>query len=185
MDKKEKIIQISANLFHQYGYHSVGLSTILKEAEIPKGSFYHYFKNKDDLLMEVISLFIQETIKIFHCFPKTIDGLYGFFNAYFSRFEELGFTRGCPIGNFALELSDVNEDARLCLKKWTGFLEKEIQFILLNEDYEPQEAVSLASFMVSAFEGVLLKAKIEKTKKPLDEFNEYIFKKLLNFKEAK
>ena len=52
MDKREKIIKISADLFHQYGYNSVGLSTILNKAEVPKGSFYHYFKSKEDLLIE-------------------------------------------------------------------------------------------------------------------------------------
>lgn len=46
MDKREKIIKISADLFHQYGYSSAGLSTILNKAEVPKGSFYHYFKSK-------------------------------------------------------------------------------------------------------------------------------------------
>lgn len=183
MNKKENIIKIAADLFHKYSYQSVGLSMILKEANIPKGSFYHYFKNKDDLLIEVIHYFIDETISIFNNFSKSVDGLYGFFNAYFKRFEDIGFTRGCPIGNFALELSDVNEDARLCFKEWTTFLEKEIKMILLNENYESHEAKSLSSFMVSAFEGALLKAKIEKTKKPLNEFNYYIFGKILNYTE--
>lgn len=184
MAKKEKIIQVAAELFHKYGYNSVGLSTILNEVEIPKGSFYYYFKSKDDLLIEVIEFFINETVNIFNSFPKTINGLAGFFNAYFLRFEELGFTRGCPIGNFALELSDINDEARGCFNRWTTFLETEIEKILDAEGFEACEAKRLASFIVSAFEGVLLKAKIEKTKKALDEFNYFVFDKLLNFRRT-
>lgn len=183
MDKREKIIKMSAELFHKYGYNSVGLSTILEEVGIPKGSFYYYFSSKEDLLIEVIRYFVNETIEIFNSFPKTIKGLFGFFNAYFNRFELLGFTRGCPIGNFALELCDVNENARQSLICWTQFLEKEIEQVLIEEKFDAGEAVKLSSFIVSAFEGVMLKAKIEKSKKPLGEFNYFIFKKLLRQKE--
>lgn len=183
MDKRENIIKISSDLFHKYGYNNVGLSQILKEVEIPKGSFYYYFSSKEDLLIEVIQYFINETITIFNSFPKTIKGMYGFFNAYFDRFESLGFTRGCPIGNFALELSDLNEKARQCLLSWTQFMEKEITQILILENHETKEAEKLASFVVSAFEGVILKAKIEKSKKSLEEFNYFIFRDLLKYTE--
>jgi len=183
MDKREKIIKISSDLFHKYGYNSVGLSTILKEAGLPKGSFYYYFSSKEDLLIEVIRYFIHETIAIFNSFPKTMNGIFNFFNAYFDRFESLGYTRGCPIGNFALELSDVNENARLCFIDWTDFLENEIKQVLIEEKFGVEEASKLSSFIISAFEGVLLKAKIEKSKKPLGEFNYFIFKNLLKYEE--
>ncbi len=184
MDKREEIIKISSDLFHKYGYNSVGLSAILKEVGIPKGSFYYYFSSKEELLIEVIKYFVNETITIFNSFPKTIKGLYGFFNAYFDRFESLNYTRGCPIGNFALELSDVNENARQCLISWTQFLGKEIEQILIEEKFDAGETAKLSSFIVSAYEGVLLKAKIEKSKKSLEEFNYFIFKNLLRYKES-
>lgn len=183
MNKREKIIKISSDLFHKYGYNNVGLSAILKEAELPKGSFYYYFSSKEDLLIEVIRYFVNETIVIFNSFPRTTKGLFGFFNAYFDRFESLGYTRGCPIGNFALELSDVNENARQCLICWTQFLEKEIKQLLIEEQFDAEEAAQLSSFIVAAFEGVMLKGKIEKSKKSLEEFNYFIFRNLLRYKE--
>jgi len=183
MEKREKIISVSSELFHKYGYNSVGLSAILKAVGLPKGSFYYYFSSKEDLLLEVIRYFVNETIALFNSFPKTIQGLFGFFNAYFDRFESMGFTRGCPIGNFALELSDVNENARQCLTSWTQFMENEIEQLLLEEKHDAGEAVRLSSFIVAAFEGAILKAKIEKSKKSLEEFNYVIFKNLLRYKE--
>lgn len=183
IDKREKIIIIASDLFHKYGYNSVGLSAILKEAGLPKGSFYYYFSSKEELLIEVIQYFVNETIVTFNSFPRTIKGLFEFFNAYFDRFESFGYTRGCPIGNFALELSDVNENARQCLISWTQFLEKEIKQLLIKEKFDVEEAVRLSSFIVSAFEGVMLKAKIEKSKKSLAEFNYFIFRNLLGYKE--
>ena len=183
MDKREKIIQISSDLFHKYGYNSVGLSAILKEVGLPKGSFYYYFSSKEDLLIEVIRYFINETIGIFNSFPKTIKGLFEFFDAYFKRFESFGYTRGCPIGNLALELSDVNDNARQCIISWVQFLETEIEQILIKERFDAGEAAKLASFIVAAFEGVILKVKIEKSKKSLEEFNYFIFENLLRYRE--
>lgn len=179
MNKRKQILKVSAELFHKYGYNGVGLSSVIKEAKIPKGSFYYYFDSKEYLLLEVIQYFIDETIDLFNSFPKSIEGIKGFFSAYFGRYEELGFTRGCPIGNFALELADVNEKVKCRLNTWVQFLEKEITGILIEEGFKEDNAVSSSSFIVSAFEGVLLKAKIEKQRKAIDEFNYYIFNVIL------
>ena len=60
-NKKQIIIEKSAELFHQNGYHNTGLSLILKELNIPKGSFYNYFESKESLTVDVISWHIDNT----------------------------------------------------------------------------------------------------------------------------
>ena len=49
--KKENVIIQSANLFFRNGYVNTGLNEILEVCNIPKGSLYYYFKNKDELLL--------------------------------------------------------------------------------------------------------------------------------------
>lgn len=181
MEKKESIIQISADLIHKYGYNNIGIKSILDEAKIPKGSFYHYFSSKEDLVLNVIEYHIQNTKFLFNQFDKNIDGLKKFFNTYFTLFEQMQYTRGCPIGNLILELSDLKESFRLKLLEWAEFLEKEIYEILENSNLDQNiDKKSLASFIISNFEGVILKTKLEKNKKPIEEFNYYVFKILLN-----
>ena len=51
--KRNNIIKQSAKLFYYKGYKNT-LNDILKECKIPKGSFYYYFKSKNDVLMTVI-----------------------------------------------------------------------------------------------------------------------------------
>ena len=46
MNKKDEIIFTAARLMHEKGYHNAGIKSILDELNIPKGSFYHYFKSK-------------------------------------------------------------------------------------------------------------------------------------------
>ncbi|MCT4620304.1 MAG: TetR/AcrR family transcriptional regulator [Marinisporobacter sp.] len=180
MNKKEMIIMTAADMIHQYGYNNVGIKKILDETKIPKGSFYYYFTSKEDLGINIIELYIDETKKLFSTIDKNIIGLKNFFNCYFRKFEEFGYKRGCPIGNLALELSDVNENFRLKLLEWSTFLEEGIYEILKSSKLKNNmDLKSLASFIISNFEGALLKAKLEKSLKAIDEFNYYIFEVLL------
>lgn len=55
---KEKITEVSLQLFEQKGYHTVSIDKIVKESGISKGAFYHYFKSKDELLYNIHDYFI-------------------------------------------------------------------------------------------------------------------------------
>ena len=43
---RELIIMKGAQLVHANGFNNTGLNEILSSANIPKGSFYFYFKNR-------------------------------------------------------------------------------------------------------------------------------------------
>lgn len=52
---RDKLLYAALHLFQAHGYHAVGLSEILKAAELPKGSLYHHFPGgKPDLASAVI-----------------------------------------------------------------------------------------------------------------------------------
>ena len=54
MDKRKikinNIIADSIHLLYEKGYNGVGIQEIVESANIPKGSFYAYFKKEDYLL---------------------------------------------------------------------------------------------------------------------------------------
>ncbi|MFT8315501.1 MAG: TetR/AcrR family transcriptional regulator [Clostridium sp.] len=181
MEKRSEIIQVAADLFHKNGYNNVGIQQILNVCGIPKGSFYYYFSSKEKLFSEVTNFFINQMFEILDQFPKTIEGLRGFFDLYFSRFKQMGFERGCPLGNCAIELSDSSKMVREDLMNWTTEFTRRVSEILKNEGINNSEAVGLSSFILSSFEGVLLKGKIDKNEQALQEFNYFIFEKLLKF----
>ena len=70
--KKNNVIKKSAKLFYYKGYKNTGLIDILNECKIPKGSFYYYFKNKEELLLSVIRYHTDNLIKFF---ALTVDDL--------------------------------------------------------------------------------------------------------------
>lgn len=53
-ETKEKILDIAEELFFTKGYEVTPVSEILEKAGIAKGTLYHHFKNKEDILDEVI-----------------------------------------------------------------------------------------------------------------------------------
>ena len=52
-DSSPRLIECAAELFWKNGYSATGISEILKQTDLPKGSFYFYFKSKDDLATAV------------------------------------------------------------------------------------------------------------------------------------
>lgn len=61
--KKNKIKKATYNLFTSNSYENVNIRDIVKEADIPIGSFYRYFYDKDDLYLYYISL-VEEKINM-------------------------------------------------------------------------------------------------------------------------
>ncbi|MBK7631744.1 MAG: TetR/AcrR family transcriptional regulator [Ignavibacteriales bacterium] len=57
-DTKNKLLQIGAKYVHLKGFNHTGLQEILKEANVPKGSFYFYFNSKEEFGLAIIDVFI-------------------------------------------------------------------------------------------------------------------------------
>ncbi|MFZ1037037.1 MAG: TetR/AcrR family transcriptional regulator, partial [Smithella sp.] len=58
-DKKQELIAVGAKLMHLKGYNDTGVQEILDKAGLPKGSFYNYFKNKEDFGLLVIDYYME------------------------------------------------------------------------------------------------------------------------------
>ena len=65
INTREKIIHEGARLIHAQGYKATGIQQILDAVGIPKGSFYFYFKSKDDFGCAVIDHFTETIGEIF------------------------------------------------------------------------------------------------------------------------
>lgn len=54
---KSRIVSAAWKLFYQYGYENTTIDDITELSQTSKGSFYHYFSSKDDLLGSLSYLF--------------------------------------------------------------------------------------------------------------------------------
>ena len=176
--KRNNVIHQSARLFYYKGYKNTSVTDILKECKIPKGSFYYYFKSKNDLLMTVID---HHTDNLINFFNITVDDLSIlklkiFFKEFFNNIELNKFHGGSPIGNLAIELSDINDEARNKLVESYKKIEQRISFFLgtlkqyHSEEYSEMEPELYARVLVSLLEGTMLKIKTERNSSSIKDF---------------
>ena len=177
MSKREALIFTAAKLIHEKGYNNIGIKAILDEMNIPKGSFYHYFKSKEELGLSIIDLYINDTGNCLNQVEKSIKGLNEFFNIFFNRLVELKMKSGCPVGNLILELSDESENFRLRLLEWYNKLENWTIEVLEKEKISNSHEKAKA--LISAFEGAMLLSKLDKDDVYFKVFNKYTFNGIL------
>ena len=53
MDKKKEILKTALKLFVEFGFHATPTSKIAKEAGVANGTLFHYYKTKDELIVEL------------------------------------------------------------------------------------------------------------------------------------
>ena len=186
---RESIIKNGAFLIHSKGYNNTGLSDILKAAGVPKGSFYFYFKSKDEFGLTVLDYYWESVqgMTDAHCSDKNVPPLKRLariMDVYHKLFESMGFNCGCPIGNLMQEMSDLNEGFR---EKVSDIYSRMKDFIaqLLAEaqekgDLPPSIDIdSTAQFILNSWEGTIMHMKVTKSNEPFNLFKQMIFERIL------
>lgn len=63
MTTKEKIFEVSIDLFSEYGYDGVSIRQIAKEVGIKESSIYNHYKSKESILKSILDYYIHEMTK--------------------------------------------------------------------------------------------------------------------------
>ena len=61
--RRAEILEVAQRLFFQKGYRQTSVQDIIAEIGIAKGTFYHYFSSKQDLLDGMIDRMIDQTLQ--------------------------------------------------------------------------------------------------------------------------
>ena len=179
-DAKEQILAAGMGLIALHGFNATGIDAILKRAGIPKGSFYHYFGTKENFGMEILEKFSSEYDKKLDSFllDKTrspLRRIYDFLEHSIENLIENNYARGCLAGNLGQELADQNERLRLRLAEL--FHAWQVKFAACLREAQEQgeidaalDADDVAHFLLSGWEGAILRAKVMRSAAPLENF---------------
>ncbi|MDB5624785.1 MAG: transcriptional regulator, TetR family [Tardiphaga sp.] len=63
-DKRRTILDRSAELFSEYGYDRASMNRIAEACGVSKANLYHYYKDKDELLFDVIRFHLQNLVEV-------------------------------------------------------------------------------------------------------------------------
>lgn len=156
-NKRTKLLEAANVLVHRQGYNQTTLADIAKEAGIPLGNVYYYFKTKEEIghaLIEQRGAFYRSLITSWEQSPDPKQRLLALVTMV-SEQRDLLANSGCPIGSLCQEL---HKDGGPLAQKASSLLGAvlawaEQQFRLLGKD---DEAFDLALHLVSVLQGASL-----------------------------
>lgn len=108
---RDRLIQAATRLFRQRGYDGTGLSEILAEAGVPKGSLYHHFpQGKADLACAAADWTASEIVRViddsFRAAPDWRHGVTTFCCKMAKLFDIPNSADACPIFGLLFEGPD-------------------------------------------------------------------------------
>jgi TetR/AcrR family transcriptional repressor of nem operon len=189
-DTKQKLIMTGAEIMHLKGFNNTGIQEILDKAGIPKGSFYNFFKSKEDFGLQVIDYFVGFFSQISNQFfgdksQPPLERIHLLLRWFMDFFKSSDYTLGCPIGNFAQEMGDISPAFREKLKTSLDAMSERFEMVLREAQdsghlSQSMDARETAHFIIASWEGALMLMKVAKSTEPLETHEKYIFNYILN-----
>ena len=176
---RQAILDTAQVIVGRKGFSAVGLNEILQAAEVPKGSFYHYFNSKDAFGVVLLDSY----------FDHYVNGMQQLFNqpelsgfAKLMRYwqswvdNQTGCTDAgkCLAVKLGAEVSDLSEPMRLALQRGTArtialLAEALLQGVEDGSLTVQQPPQRLAQRLYALWLGTSVMSKITRTSAPFDE----------------
>jgi TetR/AcrR family transcriptional repressor of nem operon len=173
-DTKQRLMDTAQKLFYARSYEDVGVQEICREAEVNKGSFYHFFPSKRDLTLAMLDASWKEFREsvlpaVFARDIPPLQRLERFLDMQYRHHRELkeqtGRVLGCPYGNLAGEMSTQDDAIRERVVRIFRDLEAPIEEVLAEAvaagDLPALDTRASAAAMVAYIEGLTLLAKTQ------------------------
>ena len=130
-ETRQHILDIGYKLIVSKGFSSVGLTEILQSAGVPKGSFYYYFKSKEQFGEEIIrSYFRAYLVALDDIFQPRGSSAYNRLKGYWQRWIETQsdscVDQKCLVVKLSAEVADLSEPMRLALLDGSSLVVKRI-----------------------------------------------------------
>ncbi len=175
---KDRVIEAAFQLIHRQGFHNTSLEDILRQSGVGKGNFYHYFKSKDDLgyaILDRLALWATDELgrKVFASGGDPVEEIFHLLDHIALIQRQAMCVGGCPLGNLALEMSDIHDGFRRrigeILAGWRDHISEAITRAQdrgqLARNVQTQR---LAEFIIAGIEGAILSARVHKDPSILD-----------------
>jgi AcrR family transcriptional regulator len=172
---RSRIVNAAADLFYGHGVDRTSLDEVMAASGVSKSQLYHYFADKDALVLEVIARQTERVLDAQQPHLETLDSLPALmaWRDLIVRLNREAGGKGCPLGSLASELANESEPARARLAgsfaMWRHRIEQGLTKMRergeLADSVDPQE---LALALLSAVEGGLLLAKTTQSSRPLE-----------------
>lgn len=179
-DTRQVLVWCGTELLTERGFQITGIEEVLKRVGVPKGSFYHYFKSKDEFGHAVIDnyerYYAKKMDRIFNDLSRSpLQRLSDFVVNAKNGMLKFDFRRGCLIGNLGQELAALDTQFRERLEGVLLSWERRVAACLMEavemgELAQGQDPEALSRFFWVGWEGAILRSKLMRSLQPIDQF---------------
>ncbi len=184
---KAKLLDAAEELMVTKGFFATSVEEICQRAKLTKGSFFHYFRSKEDLGKELLKRFswscqykMKETV-LQEADP--LKRVFGYLDFAVTTAQECSGSQGCLVGNIAQQMSDTHPQIRsICVQafdEWARIFKQDLDCARTKYAVKSKlDTQSLAEHFIAVLEGSLLLAKTKQdariVKKSMQHFRKYL-----------
>jgi TetR/AcrR family transcriptional repressor of nem operon len=191
---REELLQAGLKVMFRSGYSAASVRDICKAAGAPLGSFTNHFRSKEEFAREVLDRYFAANLN--NHVSKALQDASLTPRQRLQRYLEIisgvlareKWLRGCLIGDFSLQTTSQSKLLRQRLEAIFGEWRRPFAACIAEAQAAGEidaafDPVELAEFLLSSWEGAILRMKVERGPAPLERFQRIIFQTV--FKEQK
>lgn len=171
----------------QHGYNDLAIKAVLDKTNIPKGSFYHHFNDKEDFALQVIEAYmVQVHLVLDACLGDIKRAPLARVRHFFEQVQESyrgeGYM-GCLLGGLGQELSGVSEAFRKKIESCFAAIAKRLGGCLEEARVAGDipadcDVKGIANVLVDCWEGAALRSRLRKSPSSLNAMLDFCFQSI-------
>jgi TetR/AcrR family transcriptional regulator, transcriptional repressor for nem operon len=181
---RDALLDLGTCLLLEAGYNATGVQAVLAAASVPKGSFYYHFDTKEAFALEAVDRYFALQSRVLTSAlggdGPWLERLERYFELLERDYETADFRRGCLLGTLGQETAASNDALRAriatAFDRWreamTDALRSAQRGGEVDDALDPEE---IAGFLLDAWEGAVLQAKVQRSARPLQRFRSIVF----------
>jgi len=186
-DTRDRLLDAALQLVWQEGVGAASVDDICEKAGVRKGSFYHFFKSKAELIVSSLDNHWEESRgdfdRVFSPSVPPVERLRGFFEAMTRRqaqkAQQAGRVLGCPYASAGISASSEEQIIRDHVEKILGIYRKYFESALRDGKADGSIPVKDVPMTVETIfqliEGAMAAARIQNSLKPIEHLGRGAF----------
>jgi TetR/AcrR family transcriptional repressor of nem operon len=189
-DTRDRLLDAALLLIWEESLGAASVDAICEKAGVRKGSFYHFFKSKEDLVATALENHFKtarvDFDRIFSPSVAPVDRLKGFFEQMIKKqqmkSDAVGRVVGCPYGSAAAASSPedklVQEAVKDIMATWKKYLETTLRDGAADGSIPSQDIPQAVENVFDYVEGAMMAGRIQNSMNPIKKMGRIAFKLL-------
>ena len=170
-----RIVDAATELVRAHGVANTTIDAVIEASRVSKSQIYHYFADKDDLVLAVIQRQAECVLGTHEELLRKLNSLAGlrrWRDAVVELTRQTNGAGGCPLGSLAAELSETPRTRAALAEsfaRWASYFEAAFARMQTRAGRRPSGGLKeLSEAILASLQGGLLLAQTMRSTRPLE-----------------